>query len=557
MPSSTSVQAFATQRNGQVELFIDFLLNRFLESLAKQGKISAYSLPELQKRFSSDDCSDVFDHYFEMTPTGSSSPIQIWGQTTCYKGNELGTAESNKTYEIRETLIEALGLRRWLTANSLPFKTIHFTVGSTDYTYPWFMAAKNSAFDLSIYSGNQVGDNDIFAAIKNALHGVTTEFEALDRLGSAVESNGGLNTVFEKMLANLMVWFNDKMPASATADAQAELLTKLKNERQSILEKSLSASLLGGENIKGRALDLLQGKDDNDQILLLTLQQILAGKPFLKVAMQALENWNSWTKKFIPKPVSPSLRDYLKKLWAVDDECSLILRRLLIRMHVGDAVQYPADLYIQGISEHNLYSGHHQTTQVEQIVEKIYKRYCVLCIDGSEHLYELLTSSGGKKLLKESLRLESYNGAALKPSFLYIENALQQDFKFESFNDTALPPPTAYHAKFTEARVDPYNNMKVIVRRADQKPIAIIKAKYFRKQEFPRRAKEESYVGLTTKYDYDSGKFFERYPGIPLIMFVDMDVSLKPPPHAVTRLVTAGWDVFFSIEDLRKHLTHL
>ena len=61
-------------------------------------------------------------------------------------------------------------------------------------------------------------------------------------------------------------------------------------------------------------------------------------------------------------------------------------------------------------------------------------------------------------------------------------------------------------------------------------------------------------MGLTLKYALTGGTFVESYPGIPLIMFVDMDKTLKPPPFAVTRLVTVGWDVYFSLDSLRTFL---
>lgn len=557
MPQKMSVQAFATERNGQVELFIDFLLNRFLETLSKQGKISDYSIPVLQESFSADDCSDVFDHYLELTPTWSNEPIQIWGQTTCYKGNESGSPEPNKTYEIRETLVEALGLRRCLMGDSRKNRIIHFTIGSTDYTYPWFTAAKDNAFDLSVYSGNQVGDNDIFLAIRTALLGVSTEFEAFEKLELAVKVNGGLNIVFKHLMSQMMEWFDNQLPISGIADAQAKLLNEIRNSRTNILKYSLGASCNGGEDIKGRAIRLLQGGIDDDPDLIETLQQLLSGKPFLRVAMEALEDWKAWTKFYIPRPAHLSLSLYIKKLWTGGGDSQLILRRLLIRMDVGNAVQYPADLNINGISEHNLYSGIHDSAQVNKIVESIFSRYSDLGINESKQLYIELSGANGKKILRDSLRLESYNGASLKPSFVYVEKIISKDFDLKSFSEAGLAAPTAYHARFTTERVDPYNNLKVIVRRSDQKPLAILKAKYFRKQEFPRRAKEESYVGLTAKYDYIDGHFIEKYKGIPFLMFVDMEKSLQPPSYAITRMVTSGWDVFFSIKELRKFLVSI
>jgi hypothetical protein len=99
--------------------------------------------------------------------------------------------------------------------------------------------------------------------------------------------------------------------------------------------------------------------------------------------------------------------------------------------------------------------------------------------------------------------------------------------------------------------------MKVVVSKSSGKATAIIKAKYFSKREFSRRAKEEAYVGLTTKFLIQEEAFVERYPSMPLIMFIDMDADFLPPKHAIRRLVTTGWDVTFSIEQLNLLLERL
>ena len=118
-----------------------------------------------------------------------------------------------------------------------------------------------------------------------------------------------------------------------------------------------------------------------------------------------------------------------------------------------------------------------------------------------------------------------------------------------------------YYTSFSDNIVREYSNMKVVVRRGNRPsetgPVAIIKAKYFRRQEFPRRVKEEGYVGLTSKYVYDNNTFIERIPGIPFVMFVDMDADWTPPDYAVRALANMGWDPFFSINDLVRYLNTL
>lgn len=555
MQKQLSVQAFATQRNGQVELLMDYILGLFLKELINKKIISSYSEPTLQKRFTSDDCSDVFDHYFELTPINEKGKIQFWLQTTCYKGNELGDPEPNKTYEIRETLIEALGLRSRLIDSKQKFRTIHFTVGSTEYTYPWFIDAKNNAFDLSIYTGGLCGEKDLFDVLEDLLKNTTAEFEVVAAFEKAVgDKELGLSTFVVSVVNKLLNWYLEGMPKSKMADEQANLLTEIREKEMIEVRQSIEWSKQGGENIKGRAIEMLQGSDIKDPLLVRTLQQLLDNKPFLKVGIDASSDWEHWQNKYIPKPSTSNLSQYLMSLWTVGTEAKLVIRRLLIRMHTGDGVRYPSDLYVRGISEHNLYGGNHTEAQVSEIIDRLITRYSELGINDANLLYQLISSGQGKLLLKDSIRLESYNGTSLKPSFTYVELALSPKYRLTSFIEAKLPQPTAYHSRFGNSRVDPYSNLKVVTLSTNSKPIALIKSKYFRKQEFPRRAKEEAYVGFTTKYDYINEKFIEKYPGLPMIMFVDMDKDLIPQEYAVTRLATSGWVVIFSIDHLLEYL---
>jgi hypothetical protein len=164
-------------------------------------------------------------------------------------------------------------------------------------------------------------------------------------------------------------------------------------------------------------------------------------------------------------------------------------------------------------------------------------------------LHSRLTSDRGLQLLRASRKFEALNGTNLKPSFYYIEECLSADFDIVTFRQTLLPLPIAYHASFSETGAEPYENMKVVQKKDTRQPIAILKAKFFRRQEFPRRAKEEAYVGFTSKYALQGGAFVARYPNLPLVMFVDM-ADIEPPDYAVRRLTTAGWEVFFSVDDL-------
>lgn len=548
-----SVQAFATQRNGQAELLVDFLIGITLERLRVEGAISEFTEPEIHKQFKSDAISDIFDHFFTVTMSDGNQ-IQIWGQTTCYKGNGTSAPEPNKTYEIRETLIEGLGLRASLSEAGETFRTMHFTLGPSSYTYSWFPAAKDNAYDLSIYLPARIGEQDGFDMIAKLLNGVTTEFEVRQRFESALKAGlEGFDLFIEAAQKPIIAWFKGGLQTQPMADMQAALLVRERSNKNESLPQVIASSKNGGENIKGRALQLLRGESESvDPILIGTLERLLQGNPFLKNAIEALADWDGWVGGHI-RSSNQNLTEYLTKLWNSPLPNRLVMRRLLVRLNTGEAVRYPADLHVAGITEHNLYNGNHTASQTSEIISKLANRYKIIKINTALDLNSVIQKHG-KKLLKESLKLESYNGTSLKPSFLYVELALSATFNIMSFSDAKLEAPIAYYSQFGEFNVNPYSNMKVIVSKSTGKPLAIIKAKYFRKQEFPRRAKEESYVGLTTKYQLTDNEFTEKY-NLPIIMFVDMDSELIPPEYSVTRLMTSGWEVFFSVNELEKYLS--
>jgi len=74
-------------------------------------------------------------------------------------------------------------------------------------------------------------------------------------------------------------------------------------------------------------------------------------------------------------------------------------------------------------------------------------------------------------------------------------------YKLLSFEEAGLPSPIAYYANFADnLNVKGYDNLKVIYNTETKSNVAIVKGKFFRQPEFPRRVKEEAYVGLQLKY---------------------------------------------------------
>jgi hypothetical protein len=173
MPSHMSVQNYATRRNKEAEVLASFILAEFGRQIYERGFTVEAPLIQPQKQFTRDDCQDVFDHFAEIKlarPVGGhSGTLHIWAQTTCYKGNSEGHPEANKSYEIRETLIEALGLRRWLISDGIFFRTIHMTFGPASYSYGWIKTAKDKAFDLSLYPVTNNKEMILFKELAAAL----------------------------------------------------------------------------------------------------------------------------------------------------------------------------------------------------------------------------------------------------------------------------------------------------------------------------------------------------------------------------------------------------
>lgn len=559
MSSHMGVQRLATERNEQAEIIIDFILQLFINKIHIEGHIVNVVLPTRQKLFSRDDCRDIFDHFVEIeliqSPMANMERIQLWAQTTCYKGNKLGRAESNKTYEIRETLVEALGLRRWLKEEGFSFRTIHFTIGPVNYTYGWFKSAKDSAFDLSLYPDPIIDTEILFNELSNLFRGATLEYEFYDLLESVLnQTDSQITTYINTTLNQLYDWFLSGMPEADMANKQANLLTILRQTQQAATNQALQSSLNGGMNIKGQIQELLQGAETHDPVLVRTLKRLHLGNPFLPTALEAELNWPEWSKTHFAIPSNcTELYSYIHYLWTSEGSERLIYRRLLLRIHTDESISYIQDTNIPGLTEHNLYNGVHSGSQVQSIVTKIVTSCKASGIQDPTELYTQLVSQRGLQLLRSSRRFESVNGTNLKPSFFYVEEKLSEDYLFLPFNETPLPLPIAYHASFSSAKASTYENLKVIVSKKTSQPIAIIKAKFFRRQEFSRRAKEEAYVGFTTKFALLDGEFLERYPNIPLIMFVDM-TAISPPDYAIRRLTTAGWEIFFSTDELQNFL---
>lgn len=549
MPSHMGVQAFATARNSDVEFFVHFILEEFFLKLQEQGQLENFTI-ESQKSYVSEIASDVWDHFISATQINGRT-IEIWCQTTCYKGNGTGTPEPNKTYEVRETLVEGLTIRQLFKNNpQKDYRTIHFTVGDSRYTYQWFLQLKAAAYDKSIYIGQP--DYNIFNDIASTLNEAFTESDKHLKLKSCTQTKTTLGGYIKATQRELNDWWiAQNHPKSILADLQADLVN---SEFQSASVMWPDFSSIRGQDIKGRtnAAIFAENMDISDPLISKTVSKLLGKNPFLLSAIQILTSWDDFyfNLESVAKQ-SHILRDFLETLWNFPPPQRLVIRRLLLRIHTNETVSYIQDRDIDGVTEHNIYKGDHSAEQTRSICEQIednLKAHNILTIQDILSAVNLR----GKRLINQARWFEAKNGTELKPSFDYVQLALEDaGYKVVSPSKAGLRA-IGYHSEIASENVRPYTNLKVVTTLLDQ-PICLLKAKFFRAQEFPRRCKEEAFVGLTLKYTY-SGNTFAKRLNIPLVMFIDMASDGIPPEHAVKRLMSFGWHVIFSIEELTSYL---
>ena len=563
MPSYMNAQKLATQRNALAEMLIDYTLQLFADKLFNDGYTTEKAETETQKDFVRDDCSDCYDHYIRLHLSSKIDSkcryLELWGQTTCYKGNPSGKPESNKTYEIRETLSEALTLRKWLNSEGILFRTVHFTLGPSEYTYGWFQSAKANAFDLSLYPKFN-SKKDLFDTILELADSMVYQYEFTEKVDALMKDPANALTVFiNNTVAELYEYIKSGFKPCKMADLQATLLQDIYDNSISLYTACVNDSKNAGMNIKGKAVSLLQGASINDPVLIATLQKMLTNNPFLDEALIALKDWDSWSKAAFDIPSKTGdIYQYICDLWRNGSSKKYVIRRLLIRAYTSEGINYIQDIDVDGIDEHNLYSGTPSPKQLYGICTHLKRLYVQNGINTGSQLHIILISQESKTIVNASLKFEGINGTNLKPSFYYLEEYLKPDYELVSFSEAGLPAPIAYYVAFaTNMNIQQYDNLKVIRKTDTHENIAIIKGKFFRKQEFPRRAKEESYVGITASYKLDNNVFKLSYPGKPLIMFIDMQDKWTPPAHALRRLISYGWHPFFQLNRLKVYLDAL
>jgi hypothetical protein len=544
------VQAFATERNSNVEFFVHYILREFGDSLKKSGDLVSFAL-NAQQQYVSDIASDIWDHSL-VGIQANGRKLELWCQTTCYKGNGTGTPEPNKTYEVRETLVEGLSIRKKFSeCSDADFRSIHFTVGDSRYTYQWFLELKAAVYDCSIYVGDS--DYDIFSDIKDVLGSAFTEDDKSLAISECIQKNLVLGGYIRQAVKELGLWWHQEgHKKSNLADMQWSLVS---SELASFQGKWPNIDSAIGADIKERVNAFIfdENANETDPLIAKTAIKLLKKNPFLQCAIDTVSNWQEFcneVKGVASKAID--LKSFLEALWLTPPPKRFVIRRLLLRIHTNDSVSYVQDRDILGITEHNIYSGDQSVEQVSKICDQILNKIQGAGIISVKDTFEKILLNG-RRLINQARWFEAKNGTELKPSFDYVELALiRAGYKVISPTVAGIRA-IGYHSEVSTENVRPYTNLR-IVKDSAGKIVCILKAKYFRIQEFPRRCKEEAWVGLTLKYQL-LGKTFSRRFSFPLIMYIDMSKDCVPPEYAIKRLMSFGWQIVFSTEELIEKLS--
>lgn len=287
---------------------------------------------------------------------------------------------------------------------------------------------------------------------------------------------------------------------------------------------------------------------ETDHLIVEATSRILSKNPFLQSSIRITSNWAKFCADIRGAArKTADIRSFLEYLWCSPLPERLVIRRLLLHVHTDESVAYVQDRDIVGVSEHNIYGGVHSQNQTSEICLQILNSLLSAGVTGTDALVERICTNG-RRLIGQARWFESKNGTELKPSFAYVQLFLTDcGFRVVSPSEAGIRA-IGYHSEISSERVKPYTNLKVVTD-STGRVLCILKAKFFRINEFPRRCKEEAFVGLSLKYQLKGTTFSRRFD-FPLIMYIDMAKDCLPPAYAIKRLMSFGWQVVFSTEQL-------
>jgi hypothetical protein len=359
-------------------------------------------------------------------------------------------------------------------------------------------------------------------------------------------------------------------PVSSFGAVQRTAICSLATQRNAeALRVSESAPV--GAGIKQQYIAAVKGTAAANADIQAVIDKIFLLRPSLPEARTALTNgrvgWMSYiTKALAANGVSAktAIRDALTRLWnAASGNQRELLRRVLLKLPpvvAGKGGEYPQDLPVKGVSEHNIYNKVFDTNTTTQIVALLFTRCNDCGIATTAQLIDAINREG-RAIVKSGFEYDVVNGTVIMPSLYYIENRLeQQGYVLTTPIQAFSTPMKGYHGELFGANSLAFNSVQAICSPTGA-PIALFKAKYFSSQEFDRRVKEEGFVSFTSAFKADmtgaQPVLRPLLPDVPRIMFVDTEQGWSPSPVAIRQLVRLGWTVFFNFDEMLTFLRQL
>lgn len=548
MGSIMGVQRTATKRNQRAELVSLFIFSRLAQELALPDQ------PRTQERSLTPISDDTWDTFLY----DAKADVYVWSQTTCYKGYGPNVkAEANKTYEFRETVTELISLLA-TSSNVERMRTVHILFGNKNYAYPWMADFKALVFDKSITI--DLVDGDIHQCIENAIGQERIEANAFKRLDAEIFGGTQLGNILKSAINELSDWAHAGYP---TQELARDLSRHVRSQVPKGVTRSDSQVV---HSIKKRVISTIVDPSTRevDPGIISAAESFLDSKPFIRASQNYLRNWEKIKSNLASDPTD-DLVAFISKAWTSQDEdFRIIIRRLFLRAtYVGD-VNYVQDLDVAGVTEHNLYNGVHNDTQVAEISTLIASRLRRISVTSPSELRQIIWETG-QATLRALVDYEVQNGTTANYSTQVVKDIMvEASYRVEPKPDKIGYPARGYHVDLMEQRTvrgpdrqvpGMFNNLSLVLTN-DNKPLAYIKTKYFRNQEYERRAKEESFIGLMMSFDHAVATGSRR---LPLIMYVDTDTSniLEKVQRALNKLESFGWIVCQTPQELKDTLRSL
>lgn len=562
--ASTVTRSYSNIRNERVELLVHYALS----SINQKEWFG-----ERRFRIGPSGFCTEFDHIIK----DHMRNLIFLGQTTCYKERGVDGGEPNKTYEMRETLMEYLLVHVNLLFGESEInidntRFFHIIFGDPSYSYSYFHKIRSKCYDLNIVIYPSQGIEELYNSLEQILPEdiLYDQSYALTKIKSIYISKK--IPIINETILNIVTKFNEYLeigyPRSITAQIQEKAICDLAKERNPTAIKTVK-NLQPGMGIKKLYLKAAKGDINSyGDGIRRVVEYIFSARPFLPEAKKALEKGKVGWREYIDSllvysniDVDTPIFNVLYNLWNIENAMKReLIRRIIIKLPgivTGRGIAYPQDIPVRGVTEHNLYKKIFNNNKTKELIDYLLNIYISADIISTRMLIQNIKNYG-RPIIKKGFDYDVKNGTVIKPVRHYVVQALKKEgYKIRKQKEALGSTIKGYHGELFDVNIRSFTSIEIICTEKGL-PIAMLKAKYFRPQEFDRRVKEEGFTSFTSSFNVVKEKdeiiLRRKLEKLPRIMFIDTEPNWTPDPEPVKQLIRMGWDVFFKISDLIKYL---